>query len=128
MSIPFTLSPVFKRICEALPPDISLYLVGGAVRDFLRSHPIHDFDFALSGNALEIGRKIANHLDGAYFPLDIERQTARVIFTDDQGIRNVLDFAAYRGDNLESDLCDRDFTINSPWLWISDPRRNCSIL
>ncbi len=122
MSVPLTLSPVLKRVCEALPPDISLYLVGGAVRDLLRSRPIHDYDFALAGNALEIGRQIANHLDAAYFPLDVERQTARVIFSDDLGIRNVLDFAAYRGDNLESDLRDRDFTINAIALDIRSPQ------
>lgn len=122
MTSPLISPPILDRIRAALPADIPMYLVGGAVRDLLLSHPIHDYDFALPENALEISREIANRLDAAYFPLDIERQTARVIFTDDQGIRNILDFATYRGPDLNSDLSDRDFTVNAMALDIRSPQ------
>ena len=61
------LPPILDRIREILPPDTPMYLVGGAVRDLLLARPIHDFDFTLPDQALEIGRKIANRLGGAYF-------------------------------------------------------------
>lgn len=40
-----------------------VWLVGGAVRDALLGRSVHDWDFAVDRNAL----------DGAYFPLDVER-------------------------------------------------------
>lgn len=122
MSSPFIIPPILDRIRTALAPDIPMYLVGGAVRDMLLTRPVHDYDFALPGDALETSRKIANRLEAAYFPLDVERQTARVIYTDEQGVRNVLDFAAYRGPDLNSDLRDRDFTINAMALDIRSPQ------
>ena len=122
MNSSLTLPPILDRIREALPPGTPMYLVGGAVRDLLLARPIHDFDFALPDQALEIGRKIANRIGGAYFPLDVERQTARVIYEDEQGNRNILDFAAYRGLDLEGDLKDRDFTINAMALDIQAPQ------
>ncbi len=123
MLTPLEISPVLGHIRAALPPAIPMYLVGGAVRDLLLSQPIHDYDFALPGDALEVSRKIANHLEAVYFPLDIERQTARVIYTPEQGRRYVLDFAAYRGKDLESDLRCRDFTINAMALDIRSPQK-----
>jgi putative nucleotidyltransferase with HDIG domain len=123
MTSPFLIPPVLDRIRQATPPDVSMYLVGGAVRDLLLARPLHDYDFALPGDALEIGRKIANRLEAAYYPLDVERQTARVILTDEQGKRNVLDFAAYREADLDSDLRARDFTINAMALDVRAPQQ-----
>ncbi len=122
MVSPLTIPPIVERIRAALPSDTPIYLVGGAVRDMLLACPVHDYDFALPGDALQIGRKIANHLNAAYYPLDIERETARVIFADDQGVRNILDFATYRGPDLDSDLHDRDFTVNAMALDIRSPQ------
>jgi putative nucleotidyltransferase with HDIG domain len=116
------LPPILDRIRQALPPDTQIYLVGGAVRDLLLARSIHDFDFALPENALEISRNLADQLGGAYFVLDVDRQTARVIYSDEQGNRNILDFATYRGPDLESDLRDRDFTINALALDIHAPQ------
>ena len=82
MSTPIAFSPVLDHIYTAFPSDIPVYLVGGAVRDMLLARPVHDYDFVLPDNALEISRKIANRIGAAYFPLDSERGTARLIFTD----------------------------------------------
>jgi len=122
MSNPFEFSPALKHIWAAFPPEISIYLVGGAVRDLLLSRTVHDYDFVLPGNALEISRKIANRIGAAYYPLDTKRGTARLIYTDENGARNVLDFAAYRGSDLDRDLRDRDFTINAMALDIRSPQ------
>jgi poly(A) polymerase len=91
------------------PSDHPVYLVGGAVRDALLGLPgSHDLDFAVGGDAIELGRLVADTLNGAFFILDAERGTARVILEED-----VLDFARFRGENLLADLRDRDFTVNA---------------
>jgi tRNA nucleotidyltransferase/poly(A) polymerase len=121
MNTPLVFSPVLNHILSAFPTDIPIYLVGGAVRDLLLSSSVHDYDFILPDNSLEISRQIANRIGAAYFPLDPERGTTRVIYKDQKGIRNILDFSTKRGPNLDSDLRDRDFTINAMALDIHKP-------
>ena len=122
MKTPLAIQPVFQHFCDAFPPDIPIFLVGGAVRDLLLSRPVHDYDFVLPQNALEISREIANRLGAAYFPLDVDRGTARLIYADPAGDRNILDFSVYRGSDLDSDLRDRDFTINALALDVHSPQ------
>jgi tRNA nucleotidyltransferase/poly(A) polymerase len=45
--------------------------------------------------------------------LDEERDTGRVIVNESEHKRTFLDFATYRGENLEADLRARDFTMNA---------------
>ena len=87
--------------------------VGGAVRDVLLGRPVHDWDFGVEWGAMGLARAVADALGGAYFPLDTERDTGRVILTTASGARVELDFAALRGGDLETDLLARDFTINA---------------
>ena len=122
MSNTLPISPVIDQIRAAAPAEVPLHLVGGAVRDLLRGQPIHDYDFVLPSNALEASRKIANRIGAAYFPLDVARQTARLIFMDAQGTRHILDFASYRGGGLEADLRERDFTMNAMALDLRAPQ------
>ncbi len=121
-SQPFSFSPVLEQVRKIAPPAEPVYLVGGAVRDVLLGLPTHDLDFALSGDVLGLARRTANLLGGAYFPLDEERQTGRVILTDHSGRRQVLDFAALRGPDLEADLRGRDFTINAMAVALDAPQ------
>jgi putative nucleotidyltransferase with HDIG domain len=109
----FSLPPLIKRIMDILPADQEIYLVGGAVRDLLLSRPSPDLDFALPANGISLARTIANALHADFIPLDDERDTGRVIFTDESGTRIFLDFAVYRGADLIEDLRARDFTINA---------------
>ena len=90
-----------------------IWLVGGAVRDALLGRPLHDWDFAVDRDALELARSVANALSGAYYTMDAERATGRAIVTAEDGTRLELDFALLRGDSLTDDLCTRDFTINA---------------
>ena len=96
---------------------IEAYLVGGAVRDFLLGRVnIVDLDFALPDNGLAVARQVANALNAAFYPLDSERGTGRVVCNDPTSPNQpkvYLDFATYRGSSLEDDLADRDFTINA---------------
>src|SRR5262249_27757270 len=113
MPIPFSYSPLIDKVRDLLP-DQEIYLVGGAVRDMLRNRLSHDLDFALPGNGISLARRVANTLQADFMILDADRDTARVIVTEEDGFRTFLDFATYRGGaSLEADLRARDFTINA---------------
>ncbi len=112
MPIPFSHSPLLDKARDVLQ-DKDVYLVGGAVRDMLLNRISRDLDFALPSNGISTARKVANTLKADFMVLDEERDTGRVIFTDDDGIRTFLDFAVYRGSNLDEDLRNRDFTMNA---------------
>jgi poly(A) polymerase len=105
--------PVLAQVQAALPASAPIYLVGGAVRDLLLKRVVHDLDFVAPKDAIAIGRKVANALKGDFFVLDPERNTGRAILTTDANERYYLDFATFRGPDLESDLRNRDFTINA---------------
>jgi len=113
MPASFVLSPLIEKIMDALPAEQEIYLVGGAVRDLLISRISPDLDFALPSNGISLARKVANALHADFLALDDERDTGRVIVTNEDGSRTFLDFATYRGANLEEDLRARDFTINA---------------
>lgn len=112
MPINFSLPPLIQKIKDVLPADQEIYLVGGAVRDLFLSRLSPDFDFALPSGGISLSRKIANALKADFVPLDDERDTGRVIVQENES-RIFLDFATYRGKNLEEDLRARDFTINA---------------
>lgn len=112
MPIHFSLPPLLQKIKDILPAGQEIYLVGGAVRDLFLSRLSSDFDFALPSGGISLARKIANALKADFVPLDDERDTGRVIVHENIS-RIFLDFATYRGKNLEEDLRARDFTINA---------------
>ena len=112
---------LFSRVRAAAPFDTPVYLVGGAIRDALLGRTIHDLDFALERGAISTARRLANSLEGAFFPLDRERDTGRVIIKQENEPRLILDFAAFRGSSLEDDLKDRDLTINAIALNLDAP-------
>jgi len=113
MPIPFSHSPLIDKVRDALP-DQEIYLVGGAVRDMLRNRLSHDLDFAAPSNGISLARTVANSLGADFMVLDADRDTGRVIVTEDDGSRTFLDFATYRGGTtLDDDLRARDFTINA---------------
>ncbi|MCA2000536.1 MAG: HD domain-containing protein [Chloroflexi bacterium] len=109
----FPLPPFVKKIVEVLPAEQEIYLVGGAVRDFLLSRTSPDFDFALPADGVSAARKVANALGADFHVLDDERGAGRVIVANEDGSRVYFDFAAYRGADLIEDLRGRDFTVNA---------------
>jgi putative nucleotidyltransferase with HDIG domain len=111
---------ILARIQAALPAGTTAYLVGGAVRDLLLNRVTHDLDFVVPERAIPISRSVANSLGGGFYALDPERDAGRVILTNEANERYFLDFASFRGDDLESDLRNRDFTINAIALNINE--------
>jgi putative nucleotidyltransferase with HDIG domain len=92
---------------------VQIWVVGGAVRDLILGRPVHDWDFVVDQGAMSLARTVGDALGGAFFPLDEERGTARVVLGAEQGPPWDLDFACLRGEGLDADLAKRDFTINA---------------
>ena len=109
MRIPDVLSLLARYVSPSQP----LYLVGGAVRDSLLGKPCSDIDLVCTQNPRWIARKFADEIGGDFFVLDDERDTCRVLISNDMGASLVVDFAAMRGDSIREDLAKRDFTINA---------------
>lgn len=111
--------PAFQSLLTALAAATSpVYIVGGVVRDYLlgqlsgsgRTH--NDLDVVAPHPVMETARRVADALGWAFYPLDLERDVARLVFTAaSQPL--VCDIAAMRGGSIESDLLARDFTINA---------------
>jgi tRNA nucleotidyltransferase/poly(A) polymerase len=113
MPSPYSFSPLLESVQETLSADQEIYLVGGAVRDALLGRKSHDLDFSVPSNGIKLARHVANKLNGAFYSLDTERDTGRVILIHEDDTRTVMDFATYRSTDIEADLRDRDFTINA---------------
>ena len=112
MPVPFSYSPLIDKVHSVLPEQ-EIYLVGGAVRDMLLNRISQDLDFALPANGIALARRVANALHADFMVLDQDRDTGRAIVTEADGGRTFLDFATYRGKDLEADLRARDFTVNA---------------
>ena len=91
------------------------------MRDALLGRPVHDLDFAVERNARAAARRVADSLKVAYYPLDVERDTGRVVAIQPDGSRQVMDFALLQGADIYSDLSARDFTINAMALDLRHP-------
>jgi poly(A) polymerase len=87
------------------------YLTGGFLRDLLLGRAVRDIDVALSGDALALARLGADAVGGHCFALDEERGIARIVMPAGAPVAYV-DVTRLRGD-IESDLAERDFTIDA---------------
>lgn len=119
--LPALHSPDFAGVLAGLLRQRTpIYIVGGAVRDFLlgRAGGTTDLDLALAGPVLPAARRVADKLGWAYYPLDAERDVARLVLPRENAPHLVCDLAALRGD-LAADLGTRDFTINALALEIT---------
>ncbi len=101
---------VLQRLQALVDP---LVLVGGTVRDVLLGRELHDLDLAVPAGGLDLARRLADAMQGAYVPLDVARDTGRAVLTSAEGQALYVDFAAWRGPSLADDLHKRDFTLNA---------------
>ena len=90
---------------------VPIYLVGGAVRDVLMGFfSGKDFDFALGESWERVTRLFAEKTRGKVISWDFNQK--RVIVRRETDTITV-DFARFKGADIENDLLARDFTINS---------------
>jgi poly(A) polymerase len=104
-----TVIPRYDRLNQAAAAaGHRVYLVGGAVRDFLLGRPSYDFDFIVFGDPGAFARTIATVMGGRLVVLDERERIYRVV---SRGVS--YDFSAPKGPDLPADLAARDFTINA---------------
>ena len=100
-----------KKLLELCEEGTELFLVGGYIRDILLNKKCFDKDYAVKGEgAISFAGKAAKAFEGYFVLLDEEHDIARVVMPDK---KNTLDFAGCVGQNILTDLKNRDFTINA---------------
>lgn len=108
---------VAKVRAVADPLGADLYLVGGALRDGLRTGALPpDLDFMVLSDSTErkakqVALQIAQDPDARYVLLDEAFGIHRVVWVDGSGF--VLDFSDGLENSLEKDLARRDVTVNA---------------
>lgn len=86
------------------------YLVGGSVRNILLQQPCIDWDIVIAGDAHKVARRLAEKLGG--FSAHMHDKASRVILKH-EGREISLDISPLLNHALETDLHQRDFTINA---------------
>jgi tRNA nucleotidyltransferase/poly(A) polymerase len=104
--------PALAALAAALPAGVEGWAVGGAVRDVLLGRTPHDLDVTVTVGAAALARRVADALGAAFYLLDPERGSGRVVLIEN-GERTVMDVTNLRAPTLEQDLRERDFTLNA---------------
>jgi poly(A) polymerase len=101
---------VVKATRRALQGGDSVWIVGGAVRDAILGREVADLDLAVAGDPGAAARALAKEIGEHAFELSAEFRTWRVV-APSHGWQ--IDLTALRGESIESDLAERDFTIGA---------------
>lgn len=126
-----------RVVAERAQADaISVYLVGGVVRDLLLSRPNFDIDFVVEGNAIQFAERIQKEHGGrltAFQPFGTAKWKPEQVTNDVSDVLEHIDFASARYEfyehptalptvydsSIKLDLQRRDFTINTLAIQIS---------
>ncbi len=103
-------APLVVATREALADAGGAWIVGGAVRDAALERNVDDLDLAVAGDPGVAARAIAAGLGEHAFELSAEFGTWRVV-APSKGWQ--IDVTALRGEGIEADLAERDFTIGA---------------
>jgi putative nucleotidyltransferase with HDIG domain len=90
--------------------DDDVWIVGGAVRDAALGREVVDLDLAVAGDPGTAAKAIGAELGEHAFELSAEFGTWRVV-SPSRGWQ--VDATALRGEAIEADLAERDFTIGA---------------
>jgi len=103
-------SPLVAASRRALDGQDGLWIVGGAVRDAALEREVADLDLAVAGDPGAAARAIAAELGEHAFELSAEFDTWRIVARDGGW---QVDATALRGEGIEADLAERDFTVGA---------------
>ncbi|MEI8132819.1 MAG: HD domain-containing protein [Leptolinea sp.] len=104
---------LISRLREIIDPADGAWLVGGVVRDQLTGTVSHDVDIIVPGEARRIARRVADSLNGKFFPLDETRGMYRIRMAGADGQMKMVDVSRLQAETVEDDLRLRDFTVNA---------------
>jgi len=102
--------PLVAAARRALSGGEGVWVVGGAVRDALLGEAVADLDLAVAGDPGTVAKAVAREIGEHAFELSAEFGTWRVASAEHSW---QVDVTALRGDGIEADLADRDFTIGA---------------
>jgi putative nucleotidyltransferase with HDIG domain len=103
-------APVVEATGAALQGSDPAWIVGGAVRDAVLGRDVIDLDLAVAGDPGIAAQAIARGIGEHAFELSAEFRTWRVVAQRDGW---QIDITSLRGESIESDLAERDFTIGA---------------
>ncbi|MDP6395444.1 MAG: HD domain-containing protein [Desulfobacterales bacterium] len=94
---------------KILPGTKGVYMVGGSVRDLILGQRSTDYDIVVRGNPEKFARKLSENLSGRLVKMGKPGQVVfRVVSRE-----HLFDISAIKGLNIETDLIQRDFTVNA---------------
>jgi putative nucleotidyltransferase with HDIG domain len=103
-------APLAGLARRALDGDEGAWIVGGAVRDAALGQEVTDLDLAIAGDPAAAAKAVAREGGGHSFELSAEFATWRAVAADGGW---QIDLTALRGETIEADLAERDFTIGA---------------
>jgi tRNA nucleotidyltransferase (CCA-adding enzyme) len=121
-------SDLIRRVAEqATERGLSLYIVGGSVRDLILGRPTNDFDLTVEGDAIRLARALAHRYGGGvtahtnfgtakwFLPKDLknEHATLDLISARSESYEHPGALPTVKFGTIEDDLRRRDFTINA---------------
>jgi tRNA nucleotidyltransferase/poly(A) polymerase len=110
----------FTELLQLNSQNQKIYLVGGVVRDQILGRKKKDIDILCEKDSRSIAKHWAEIKRGAFYILDEQRNTCRVILNE-AGQKTIYDFATQQGHDLLDDLSARDFTLNAMAIEFSAP-------
>ncbi len=103
-------APAVRLARRALAGRRGVWIAGGAVRDAALGREVIDLDLAVAGDPAPLAKAVAREGRGHSFELSAEFATWRAVAADGSW---QIDLTAMRGDTIEADLGERDFTIGA---------------
>jgi putative nucleotidyltransferase with HDIG domain len=103
-------APLSGLARRALNGGEGAWITGGAVRDAALAKEVTDLDLAIAGDPAAAAKAVARAGGGYSFELSAEFATWRVVAADRSW---QIDLTALRGETIEADLAERDFTIGA---------------
>ncbi len=102
-----------KKWLHKYPGDVpQLFLIGGTVRDMLLNLPPKDVDLTCRG-AGDFAYNLAVYHNAAIVPMEKKPETPCYRIVEREDSSNYIDIAEMRGETINDDLVQRDFTINA---------------
>jgi poly(A) polymerase len=103
-------APLVALARRALGGGEAVWVAGGAIRDAALDRDVDDLDLAAAGDPAAAAKAIAREGGGHSFELSAEFATWRAVAADGSW---QVDVTALRGETIEDDLAERDFTIGA---------------